>query len=273
MQAIDTTRPTVRDWAGFDRHIRYRGVPLFGRLGAFETPILVSGCQRSGTTILSHVISDSPGVSELPCEGDSELHGALVLCGHIDYRPLGRHCFQTTYINNRVSEYLGHDHYRLVWVLRNPFSVVYSMLHNWRRAALTRLFFACGREELLPEERRKVATLGCWTVGRTRQACLSYNAKVHQLLWLSQRLGPERLLVVDYDELVQAPEAMMAEIREFLEIPGISARAGQLLPDSVGRSRCQRLREALAVETLCISNFNAARRLLKRFGPAIGPSR
>ena len=40
--------------------------------------------------------------------------------------PAGRFCFQTTYLNNHVFEYFEHDHYQLIWVLRNPFSVVVS---------------------------------------------------------------------------------------------------------------------------------------------------
>ena len=125
-----TTGPRICSWRQFDRHVRPGGCSLLRRLDDFPNAILVAGCQRSGTTILSRVLTQSEGMVEYSFGKDDELDAALILSGRVEHEPAGRYCFQTTYLNNCVQEYFAHSEYKLVWALRNPFSVVYSMLHN-----------------------------------------------------------------------------------------------------------------------------------------------
>ena len=83
----------------------------------------MTGCQRSGTTALTELIQSSDRVRSIDCFDDSELEGALILSGRkrVDYQ--GRWCFQTTFVNFSIEEYLAHrGSYKLIFVVRNPFS-------------------------------------------------------------------------------------------------------------------------------------------------------
>ena len=137
-------RSPVKSWAQFDRKVRYSGHKLLAQLDMYHNSILVAGCQRSGTTALSRLITGSEGMVNFQLGKDDELDAALILSGWIPYQPIGRYCFQTTYLNDSYTEYFEHYDYKLIWVLRNPYSVVYSMLHNWKNGALNRLFHHCG---------------------------------------------------------------------------------------------------------------------------------
>ena len=207
-------RSPIVTWADFHRCVKHRDQELLAHLDEYENSILVSGCQRSGTTALTHLLNRADGFADYTFGHDSELDGALLLAGCVERFTTGRHCFQTTYLNDRFPEYFLHDSFRLIWVLREPRSVVYSMLHNWRRGALNRLYDACGRRRMdaLPDES---SLLGRW-IGPSRidKACASYVAKTEQAFALHDRLG-ERMLVIDYEELVTQPAAMLSRVCEF----------------------------------------------------------
>ena len=56
---------------------------------------------------------------------DDELDAALALAGLVDLPLERRYCFQTTYLNERYEDYRTLDAgQRLIWVLRNHYSVV-----------------------------------------------------------------------------------------------------------------------------------------------------
>src|SRR3989304_2398887 len=134
----------ISSWAMFDRKVRASGKKLLGELDRLHGAILVAGCQRSGTTALSRLITGSDGMVDFQFGADDELDAALILSGWGPHPPRqGRYCFQTTYLNNSYPEYFEHRDYKLIWVLRNPASVVYSMLYNWKTVALNRLFRHC----------------------------------------------------------------------------------------------------------------------------------
>ena len=207
----------VRNWRQFGRRVRPRGCDLLKCLGDFEDAVLVAGCQRSGTTALARAINQADGVVSYRSHRDDELDAALILSGAEPHRPLpGKYCFQTTYLNQCFREYIEHrGEYRLIWVLRNPQSVVYSMLHNWGRFAFNELFRACGVPLLSKLEAKRYHSWGRWGVSSLRRACLSYNGKVKQLDLLKKELGPEDLLVVDYNELVRHKRDLLPRVFEF----------------------------------------------------------
>ena len=130
-----------RSWRRFHRGVRRRGLPLLKNLSSYPRCVLVAGCQRSGTTMLTRLIARAPGFTRLCLTADDELDAALALAGFVDLPNDLRYCLQTTYLNERFIEYrqLRPDQ-RLIWVVRNPYSVVYSMLHNWGRFALNELY-------------------------------------------------------------------------------------------------------------------------------------
>ena len=50
-------RPNIRNWQQFARLVRSRPEPMLARLSDFDNPLLVTGCQRSGTTMLTSILT------------------------------------------------------------------------------------------------------------------------------------------------------------------------------------------------------------------------
>ncbi len=121
----------IKKWQHFAKYFRQNQANLIDNLPDYKDPILVSGCQRSGTTIIANVILNHTEVLDYRRGGDSELEGALILSGHTKFEAGKRVCFQTTYLNERVQEYFKYKGlFKLVFVIRNPYSVVYSMCYH-----------------------------------------------------------------------------------------------------------------------------------------------
>lgn len=212
---------SIKTWREFSRVAKRSGCGLLKKLDAFPESILVAGCQRSGTTILSRVITQSKGMVNYWFGKDDELAAALILSGYVKHMPTGRYCFQTTYVNDCYQEYFrhfGHNGNKLIWVLRNPFSVVYSMLYNWSRFALNDLFRSCGVHLLETKGKRVYELFGVWGISQLRRACLSYSGKTSQVFELMDRIGPQHLMVVDYDELVANKAIILSRIYEFINL-------------------------------------------------------
>jgi hypothetical protein len=242
-------------WQRFRRGVRNPGLPLLKHLSRYPRCVLVAGCQRSGTTMVTRLIAAAPGFTRLALTADDELDAALALAGFIDLPRERRYCFQTTYLNECYGEYraLGADQ-RLIWVLRNPYSVVYSMLYNWRRFGLNELYQGCGVQSTSSPRLRRGGLLWPFGPSRIEKACLAYRGKVAQILGIRQLLRPEQLLVVDYDRLVAAPQDALPGMFAFAGAPyeagyaqlvrGDSARKADGLP-----ARARRLIEQLALPT------------------------
>lgn len=261
--------PKVRTWEEFVRVVKRPDRPLLARLGVFPRPILVAGCQRSGTTAVTRLIASADGVGDFRFGGDDELDAALILSGQVETTASGRLAFQTTYLNDRFHEYFEHDGFRLVWVVRDPLSVVRSMLHHWRRGALNRLYAACGahaarrwNDELARAPRSLLRP------SRLEKACASYVGKVSQTFELAARLVPRRMIVVDYDELVLRKASLLPEIFAFLGLPYRPALAGMLHAGSVDNGRLLPAAQAAYVEATCRSVYERARAWRIRPGEA-----
>ena len=199
-------------WQRFHRRARRPGMPLLQRLARYPRCVLVAGCQRSGTTMLTRLLAGAAGFARLQLTPDDELDAALALAGFIDLPEDRRYCFQTTFLNECYADYrtLGADQ-RLIWVLRNPYSVVYSMLYNWRRFGLNQLYATCGGASAglrssLP-----------WPLGPSRleKACLAYRGKIGQILSIRHLVPAAQLLVVDYDVLIGSPGEWLPRIFGF----------------------------------------------------------
>lgn len=227
----------VNSWAQFDRNVRFSGKKLLSELDVFQDAILIAGCQRSGTTALSRVITGSNGMVNFQFGKDDELDAALILSGWIPHQPQGRYCFQTTYLNNSYPEYFEHSNYKLIWVLRNPASVIYSMLYNWKRPALNRLFRHCGSVLLEEREKWRYDHLGAFAIPSLRRACLSYNAKVSQVFTLRARLGGDRIFIVDYEKLTKDKAAVLPAIYSFVGLPYRNDYAARLHSGSLNKAK------------------------------------
>lgn len=217
----------VHSWAQFHNVVKRPERRLLSRLDQYEDSLLVSGCQRSGTTALTRLLKRTERIVDARFGADDELDGALLLAGQVERLADGRHCFQTTYLNDRFPEYFDHDRFRLIWILREPRSVIRSMLHNWKRAALDRLYAACGDTgSVNSRDRRRL--LRQW-IGPSRldKACASYVAKTAQPFILREQLG-RRMLIVDYDDLVSHSETLLPEVCEFAGVPFDTRLLGHL---------------------------------------------
>jgi hypothetical protein len=231
---------------------------LLARLDDYHDPILVAGCQRSGTTALARLLKRADGMVDHAFGHDDELDGALLLAGHATRGTEGRHCFQTTYLNDRFPEYFEHSGFRLIWMLREPRSVVYSMLNNWTRGALSRLFDACGADVLAREPAAFRATwLG---PSRLAKACASYVAKIGQTFELAERLGAN-MAVIDYDELTASKRTLLPQLCAFVGLDYDARLADALHDRSVSKGSRLATHDAEQVDRFCTPVYARARAL------------
>lgn len=259
------SKRNIDSWGRFEKIVRSSEVKLLTRLDDFQGPILVAGCQRSGTTALSRLITASDGMVDFAFGKDDELDAALILSGYVKYTNKGRYCFQTTYLNDSYPEYFAHQDYKLIWVIRQPVSVVYSMLNNWKTAALNRLFRRCGSVLLDGKEKQRFQRFGVLAVSRFRRACLSYNAKVAQVIEIHENLDRDRLMVIDYDELVQHKERLLPAIYSFVNLPYKNEYKNKLHAKSISKARDMSRQQANIIESVCMPVYNNARNYLARF--------
>jgi hypothetical protein len=148
-----------------------------------------------------------------------ELDSALLLAGLATPPGPGRYVFHTTYVNGDVDEYhrLAPE-CRLIWMLRRPESVVYSMLYNWSSRALDALFASCGTDALPADVCARYARWGRLAVRRPLRAASAYAGKTAQVVDLARVFGPQRLMIVEYDEFVRDPAPVMQRVCRFLDI-------------------------------------------------------
>lgn len=252
--------PKISSWEQFTHVVKRPDQKLLARLDDFSQPILVAGCQRSGTTALTRLLAKADGIVDFRFGTDDELDAALILSGHVSAPIGGRAVFQTTYLNDRFQEYFEHDDYRLVWVIREPLSVVRSMLYHWRRAALNRLYDACGAS-CSHHWNGKLATARRPLLGpsKLQKACAAYVGKVCQTFDLAARLMPKRMIVVDYDELVLHKNILLPEILGFLDLPYDPELADHLHARSVNKGAELPPAKAAYVKEICLPIYERAR--------------
>ena len=184
----------------------------------YDNSILVTGCQRAGTTMLARIIAASEGIGSYKFTKDDELDAALILSGRENLeRKNTRYCFQTTYVNECYPEYFNiKNKHKMIWVVRNPYSVIHSFLNNWGRFAFDELFRSCGMDLLSYKERSKLNLFGIWRINKLQRACLSYNGKLKQTEELSRGIPNIDIMFVEYDELVHHKNDIFPEIYDFL---------------------------------------------------------
>jgi len=210
----------INSWKRFAKQVRPRGCDLLSNLPDYTDSVLVAGCQRSGTTAIANIITASDGMVNYWTERDSELEAALLLAGETLNDSAGRYCFQTTYLNECISEYQSYvGQYKLIWVVRNPHSVVYSMMYNWGNFAFNELFDACGFLDLDEYKQKKYKKFGRFGFSKLHKACHSYNVKTSQILTLKDKLPEGDVLIVEYDDLVNNANEKLKYIYGFIDLP------------------------------------------------------
>ena len=208
-----------RSWRRFHRGTPSLAKPLLGGLPRYGNCILVVGCQRSDTTMLTRVIAGSRSFQRFRPTHHDELDAELILAVYVNVPNDRRHCFQTTFLNERYADYAAISPYkRLIWVLRNTYSVVHSMLRNWKRFSANELYESCGASRA-NSRRLNRATLSWQLVpSRIKKACLSYSAKTAQILAIQRQLLVDQLLIVNCDATVRsAPQSLKCTFAFFGE--------------------------------------------------------
>jgi hypothetical protein len=244
----------ITNWRQFAGTIRKTDKDLLQKLPNFSDAILVTGCQRSGTTIMSRIFTQSKGMVNYWSGLDDELDAALILSGAESCSQKGRYCFQTTYLNERYHEYLNTPKsVKIVWVLRNPFDVIYSMLNNWRSSALWELYSHCPP----PNNHKKIPPL-LFPFKRLDIACSSYCGKLSQLLELAPTLPPNKLLIVNYEDLLENTHLILPSTFKFTKLEYDSSYASKLRKTSKPPSH-DAMRSV--IEKYCGSIYEEARKL------------
>lgn len=248
----------VRTWKKFENAVRSLGLPLLSELYQYPDAVLVAGCQRSGTTAVTRIIRDAGNMPTFKFTADDELDAALILSGNQAFKTSQRTCFQTTYLNDRYMEYHDHSNYRLVWILRRPDAVACSMLYNWKRDSLNRLFRTCGSKLLNDNELRRYKIFGAAGFSRIQKICKSYNSKTEQIQHIAAAMSDERLLILDYDDLVLNPALRLKKLFDFLNIPYSAKFETTLHSNSIRNSQKLSTRDYLKVNNSCHSTYQRA---------------
>jgi hypothetical protein len=242
----------ITTWAEFSIKIRSKGCNLLKELDKFPNSVLITGCQRSGTTMLARVIRESEGIVDYWAGRDDELDAALILSGYVAHQPRGRYCFQTTYLNQCYHEYFEHPSgHKILWVLRNPYSTVYSLLYNWPSQAVENTFRQSVSLSLTGKDKWLYKLGGDRFFSKLKKACLHYNWKVSQLFDLVPNLGNSIIKLIDYDNLVQDKEHILPQIYKFINLPYQADYAGKIHSSSVEKKKQLKNHEVNAIKYIC----------------------
>lgn len=222
--------------------------PLLSRLDDYRDALLIAGCDWSAATAITTLFKRLPCFADSSWGHDDELDGALLLANGAEHgeEALGRHCFQTTYVRERYREYFQHDHFRLVWIVREPRAAVRSLLASRARTLPPRTTLGLPGKSAHGQ-----------AASRLEKACAAYLASIRQTWELKQRLG-DRIAIVDYDELTAHRNRLLpalcrfagveCEARVLRHLHGKSVRKGALAPW-----------EALIVDQLALPAYRRAR--------------
>jgi hypothetical protein len=234
----------ITSWHDFHAVMAER--PLLARLDDFPDALLIAGCDWSATTAVTHLFKRLPCFVDSSWGHDDELDGALLLAGLRPRTTIGRHCFQTSYVGDRYREYLAHDRFRLVWIVREPRAAVRSLLGS--------------RDKMLP--RRSELGLAAKSSGgqgasRLEKACATYVASVRQTLELKERLG-DRVAVIDYDELTADRARLLPALCRFASVKCDEPLLRHLHGKSVRKGALASW-EAMVVDQLALPAYRRAR--------------
>jgi len=232
---------SISDWKDFYEAFRGKGIPLLSRHRDYKESIYVTGCPRSGTSITTRIIGKSKSIVSDPME----FSVALMLSG-VQETPsaTGRHCFHTTYIHNQYIEFLDLEPGdKIVWVIRNPESVIWSILYNWPSYVLDDLFSCCNQGYLHEHQVSRASKL--------EKACYSYLGKGEMLNNLVSSVLESRLYVLDYEDLVGKPELILPHLFDFLGIFYTEEYAQAIHRDSLNNKMGLNMEEQEMIFRLC----------------------
>ena len=235
--------PGITSWADF--HAALAHEPLLAKLDDYRDALLIAGCDWSAVTAVTHLFKRLPGFADSSWSHNDELDGALLLAGLRPHVVSGRPCFQTTYLGERYREYFAHEHFKLVWIVREPRAAVRSLLSRRERALAPRTAFGlAGHRE-------------GQGASRLEKACTAYVSSIRQTLELKERLG-ERVAVVDYDELSADRKRLLPALCRFASVGYDASLLPHLHGKSVRKGALARFEGAI-VDQLALPAYRRAR--------------
>lgn len=242
----------IKSWPAFYAAVADR--PLLAKLDDYGDSLLIAGCDWSAVTAVTHLFKRLPGFADSAGRHEDELDGALLLAGLRPHRAPGRPLFQTTYVGERYREYLAHEDFKLVWIVREPRAAVRSLLSSRERACTPGP--ACGL----------AGSSAGQGSSRLEKACTAYIASIRQMLELKEQLG-KHIAVVDYDELSADRNRLLPALCRFASVDcnanllrhlhGKSTRKGGLASFEgaiVDELAMPAYRRARSVETLSVTH-------------------
>jgi hypothetical protein len=254
----------ITTWKQFREFRKTRKCNLLQKLEKFPNSILVAGCQRSGTTMLARIINESEELTKYWFSPDDELDAALILSGYVMHEAKGRYCFQTTYINECYKEYFKCKNlHKIIWLLRNPFSVIYSMLNNWSKEAFDGLYPTYGRNPTSRIDKWVSEVIGYIGLSRIHKACWWYKEKAAQTFELYNSLNEYSLMIVDYDDLVNNKDEVLPSIFRFLDLDYLQRYAETIKLSSIDKSKGLSNHEKNTIKDLCLDDYLRAKKLVR----------
>ena len=95
-----------------------------------------------------------------------------------------------------------------------------------------------------------------------RRACFSYNAKISQVFSLHEKLGNERLLIIDYEKLIQDKDEMLPSIYQFIDLQYKTEYISKLHSGSINKADEFRNNHGNILENYCMPIYEKACGLL-----------
>ena len=234
----------ITSWSDF--YTVFADRPFLAKLNDYPDALLIAGCDWSATTAITRLFKRITCFADSSWGHDDELDGALLLAGQREVHTGGRYCFQTTYVRERYREYFMHEHFRLIWIIREPRAAVCSLLANRERALPQRTVLG-----LTPKSAAGQGT------SRLEKACAAYVASIRQTLELKERLG-ERVAIVDYDQLAADRNRLLPRLCRFASV-GCDAHALRHLHGKSVRKGTLAAFEAAIVDELALPAYRRAR--------------
>lgn len=203
-----------------------------------SAPIVITGCQRSGTTLLHLILDSHPQVTALdetdvdPLSFPSVLH---------EIHHHSRLAVKLPTAAHEVATFAARPELSVLWCLRDPRDVVASMVKLQQPAGESTISWASHPHGVFTEIRHCASVLGtafdpaCFARMQTFTALCRKRPQLHNredavfcaaLCWrLKQELLPLyeqfqiRHHVVRYEDLVREPEETIEKVLSFVDLP------------------------------------------------------
>lgn len=180
--------------------------------------VFTLGCQRSGTTWLNGVLGKALANTFSLDEEDSLRY--LVGGSRLSKLTSSMLAFQLTFMHTQLDalERLAYDSTKFLLLLRNPYSICWSLLYHHETIHLEWFY----RRHFIPSDEQirvpRHEELG-WAINLFRNSMHSHRHLLHQF--------KDRMFVIPYDTLVNEHSLVLESIADFLE--------ADLVPDNLGK--------------------------------------